>query len=60
MHRGLDQADVRAAIETAAFETIRIDGFLLEQPGNRIGQLDFAACAGAGFFEQFEDLRAGA
>ena len=56
--RRLDQAQMGATVETRAFEAVGIDGIALQQLRDRVGQLDLATSAGAGRFQQREDLRA--
>src|SRR3989442_15731805 len=55
MQRRLDQAELVAAIVARAGEAISIDLLLGEQRGDRVSELDFAARAGRGLFEQLED-----
>src|SRR5690606_18119999 len=55
--RRLHQADVGAAVEARAAEAVGIHLLFLQQPGNRIGQLDLAAGARPGRLRQLEDAR---
>src|SRR5690606_3103182 len=50
----LEIAELAAAIEAQALELVPENGFLGQQPGDRVGQLDLAARAGPGFFQQVE------
>src|SRR5690606_12835790 len=56
--RGLDQADVGAAVEAGTAEAVGVDPVLRQQARDGIGELDLAAGAAAGGFQVLED-RAG-
>ena len=49
--RRFDQADMRAAVETGATETVGVHRMFDQQGGDRIGQLDLASSAWRGAFQ---------
>src|SRR5690606_26784971 len=56
VHGGLDQADVRAAVEAPPLEVVGVDVAPgLDRRGDRVGQLDLAAGAAAGGLQGLED-----
>src|SRR5579862_7960137 len=56
-HIGGEEADLRAAVETAAFEFQAVERLRPRQLDHGVGELDFAAGAALLGAEQIEDLR---
>ena len=54
---GFEKAELVAAIEAPARKAQPVKGLaVVDQPGQRVGQLDFAAAAGLGVLEMPEHL----
>src|SRR5213593_1485427 len=57
LHRRLEEVEGVADVESASLEAVRVDGLLLRQQVDRVGQLDLTAAPGRGPAERREDLR---
>src|SRR5262245_56564829 len=57
MQPRLEIAELAAAVVTRAFEHVREDILLLQQCGDAVGQLDFAALTGFRSLEMMENAR---